>query len=58
MFRGRSEDEWLRQMSERPWCERWAFHSTLFVFHMDLGDGVEIGFQPGAPGRDLLAARG
>ncbi|MEZ4392873.1 MAG: hypothetical protein R3A48_17440 [Polyangiales bacterium] len=47
MFRGRSEDEWVRLMHERP-VERTVarFHSTLYVFHMDLGDGVEISFQP------------
>lgn len=47
MFRGRSEDEWVRLMHERP-VERTIarFHSTLYVFHMDLGDGVEISFQP------------
>lgn len=47
MYRGRSEDEWVRLMHERPvvrTVER--FHSTLYVFHMDLGDGVEISFQP------------
>ena len=58
MFRGRSEDEWLRQMSERPvvrTLER--FHSTLFVFHMDLGDGVEISFQPERPGQETFWRR-
>lgn len=47
MFRGRSEDEWLRLITERPVVrvvER--FHSTLYVWHLDLGDGVEISFQP------------
>ncbi|MFO0629131.1 MAG: hypothetical protein U0325_26380 [Polyangiales bacterium] len=47
MFRGRSEDEWVRLMHERPVVRTVArFHSTLYVFHMDLGDGVEISFQP------------
>lgn len=58
MFRGRSEDEWLRLMSERPvvrTVER--FHSTLFVFHMDLGDGVEISFQPERPGQETFWRR-
>lgn len=58
MFRGRSEDEWLQQMSERPvvrTLER--FHSTLFVFHMDLGDGVEISFQPERPGQETFWRR-
>ena len=58
MFRGRSEDEWLRLMSERPvvrTLER--FHSTLFVFHMDLGDGVEISFQPERPGQETFWRR-
>lgn len=58
MFRGRSEDEWLRLMSERPvqrTLER--FHSTLFVFHMDLGDGVEISFQPERPGQESFWRR-
>ena len=47
MYRGRSEDEWMRRMHEQPvvrTIER--FESTLNVFHMDLGDGVEISFQP------------
>jgi hypothetical protein len=58
MFRGRSEDEWLRLMSERPvvrTLER--FHSTLFVFHMDLGDGVHISFQPERPGQETFWRR-
>ena len=58
MFRGRSEDEWLRLMSERPvvrTVER--FHSTLFVFRMDLGDGVEISFQPERPGQETFWRR-
>ena len=58
MFRGRSEDEWLRLMSERPvvrTLER--FHSTLFVFRMDLGDGVEISFQPERPGQETFWRR-
>ncbi|MEZ4408374.1 MAG: hypothetical protein R3A52_18135 [Polyangiales bacterium] len=58
IFRGRSEDEWLREMSERPvlrTLER--FHSTLFVFHMDLGDGVEISFQPERPGQETFWRR-
>lgn len=34
-------------MHERPVVRTIArFHSTLYVFHMDLGDGVEISFQP------------
>ncbi len=47
MYLGRSEDDWLRLMAERPVqrvVER--FSSTLFVWHLDLGDGVEISFQP------------
>ena len=47
MYRGRSEDEWIRRMSEQPVVrvvER--FQSTLYVWHLDLGDGVEISFQP------------
>lgn len=47
MYRGRSEDEWIRRMSEQPVVrviER--FHSTLYVWHLDLGDGVEVSFQP------------
>lgn len=47
MYRGRSEDEWVRLMNERPVVRTIArYHSTLYVFHMDLGDGVEISFQP------------
>ncbi len=58
MFRGRSEDEWLRQMSERPVVRTMErFHSTLFVFHMDLGDGVEISFQPERPGQETFWRR-
>lgn len=58
VFRGRPEDEWLREMSERPvvrTLER--FHSTLFVFHMDLGGGVEISFQPERPGQETFWRR-
>lgn len=58
MFRGRSEDEWLRLMSERPVrrvIER--FHSTLYVFHMDLGDGIEISYQPERPGQETFWRR-
>lgn len=46
-YRGRSEDEWIRRMSEQPVVrvvER--FQSTLYVWHLDLGDGVEVSFQP------------
>lgn len=58
MFRGRSEDEWLRLMSERPVVRTMErFHSTLFVFHMDLGDGVEISFQPERPGQETFWRR-
>lgn len=47
MYRGRSEDEWVRLMHERPVVRTVTrYHSTLYVFHMDLGDGVEISFQP------------
>jgi len=47
MYRGRSEDEWIRRMREQPVVrvvER--FQSTLYVWHLDLGDGIEISFQP------------
>ncbi len=47
MFRGRSEAEWIRRMTEQPvvrMVER--FQSTLYVWHLDLGDGIEISFQP------------
>jgi hypothetical protein len=47
MYRGRSEDEWIRRMREQPVVravER--FHSTLYVWHLDLGDGIEVSFQP------------
>jgi hypothetical protein len=47
MYRGRSEDEWIRLMSERAVqrvIER--DRSTMYVWHLDLGEGVEISFQP------------
>ncbi len=46
-YRGRPEDEWIRLITERPVqrvVER--FQSTLYVWHLDLGDGVEVSFQP------------
>jgi hypothetical protein len=47
MYRGRSEEEWLRLMHERPVVRTVeSFFSTLHVYRMDLGDGVEISFQP------------
>jgi len=53
MFRGRSEDDWLRAMSEQPAVrviER--FHSTMFVFHIALEGGVEVSFQPARAGQE------
>jgi hypothetical protein len=46
-YLGRSEDEWIRRMATQPVVhvgER--FHSTLNVWRIDLGDGIEISFQP------------
>ncbi len=63
MFRGRPEDDLLREMATRPVrrvIER--FNSSTLVFHCDLGDGYEIAFKPARQGeRDWwvheLAAR-
>jgi hypothetical protein len=53
MFRGRSEDEWLRLMTERaPLRVRERFHSTMYVFHVELEGGVEVSFQPARPGQE------
>ncbi len=53
MFRGRSEDEWIQLMTERPAVRvRERFHSTMFVFHIELEGGVEVSFQPAAPGQE------
>ena len=57
-YLGRSEDEWLREMATRPVVrvmER--FHSTLYVFHLDLGDGIEVSFQPERPGQESFWKR-
>ncbi len=50
VFRGRSEDDWLRAMATRPVARLVSRHSsTAIVYHFDLGDGVEIGFKPERP---------
>ncbi len=57
-YLGRPEEEWLREMATRPVVrvmER--FHSTLFVFHLDLGDGIEVSFQPERPGQESFWKR-
>ncbi len=57
-YLGRSEDDWLREMATRPVVrvmER--FHSTLFVFRLDLGDGIEVSFQPERPGQESFWKR-
>lgn len=46
-FRGRDEDELLHEMQTRAVVrvvER--FSSSTVVFHLDLGDGIEIAFKP------------
>lgn len=50
-FRGRDEEELLREMATRP-VQRvlHRFSSTTLVFHCDLGDGVEIAFKPARRG--------
>jgi hypothetical protein len=51
MFRGRPEDDLLREMATRPVrrvIER--FNSSTLVFHCDLGDGYEIAFKPARQG--------
>jgi hypothetical protein len=46
-YLGRAEDDWLRQLAERPVVRVvQRFSSTLQVFRIDLGDGVEASFQP------------
>ena len=53
MFRGRSEDDWIAQLSTRPVLRMISRHSsTATVFRMDLGDGIEIGFKPSRPGQE------
>ena len=57
-YLGRAEDDWLREMATRPVVrvmER--FHSTLFVFRLDLGDGIEVSFQPERPGQESFWKR-
>lgn len=52
-FRGRSEDELLEAMATRPVVrviER--FSSTTLVYHLDLGDGLEIAFKPDRTGQE------
>jgi hypothetical protein len=47
MYLGRSEDEWMQLMNDRPVVRTVeVFFSTLHVYRMDLGNGVEISFQP------------
>lgn len=47
IFRGRDEDDWVRRMSERPALRVLGhFSSTMHVYHLDLGDGIEVSFQP------------
>jgi hypothetical protein len=51
-FRGRAEDEWLREMATRPVARMISRHmSTAVVYRLDLGDGIEIGFKPERPGQ-------
>lgn len=55
MFRGRSEDDWLRELSTRPVVRLLGrFSSTAIVYHFALGDGVEMAFKPERPGQELF----
>ncbi len=50
-FRGHDEDALLRAMATRPvlrTIER--FSSSTLVFHLDLGEGLEVGFKPARVG--------
>ncbi len=52
VFRGRAEDEWLREMATRPVARMISRHmSTAVVYRLDLGDGIEVGFKPERPGQ-------
>jgi hypothetical protein len=52
VFRGRAEDEWLREMASRPVVRMISRHmSTAVVYRLDLGDGIEVGFKPERPGQ-------
>ncbi len=52
-FRGRAEDEWLRELATRPVTRMVSRHSsTAIVFCLDLGDGFQTAFKPERPGQE------
>ncbi len=52
-FRGRTEDEWIDAMANRPVVRVISRHvSTAIVYRVELEGGVEIGFKPERPGQE------
>lgn len=52
-FRGRSEDEWIEAMANRPLVRVISRHvSTAIVYRVELEGGIEIGFKPERPGQE------